>query len=281
MPGGRAEGGRSFGESGEPSASRERSEVLCGEAGFWQHWWREIDQAKAQGSVPLTMDIVVADTGAFESRHWIAGFDPEIRDYVLGERLLTGRAIVPPGAIGSPAEPLLELGIDAGFEVRVLSTDARFVVYGGTVAIVSATASSACADRCDCWGGSERGLERSECRDHWDPPGRSDRSDAAEHVGGGDPVDVHRAVREPETLAQLTSYFTLLWNHAVPLQHLTSDTERVLALLAQGMSDAEIAEELCISLRTVSRRIADAMQAHHASSRFELGVKIARARCAS
>ena len=77
--------------------------VLRGEAGFWQHWWNQIDLAEASGNVPLTMDIVVADTGTFEGRHWITGFDPEIRDYVLRKRLLTGRAIVPPSAIGSPA----------------------------------------------------------------------------------------------------------------------------------------------------------------------------------
>lgn len=235
--------------------------VLRGEAGFWQHWWNQIDLAEASGNVPLTMDIVVADTGTFEGRHWITGFDPEIRDYVLRKRLLTGRAIVPPSAIGSPAEPLLELGVDAGFEVRVLSSDARFVIYGGTTAIVSASLGAPAA---------------SPAESPAAPGSSGERGRAAER--SAEAVDLHQAVQGPAILAQLSSYFELLWQLAVPLHHVDSETRRVLSLLAHGLTDVQIADEMRISLRTVSRRIAEAMQTHGANSRFELGVKFALSR---
>jgi len=45
----------------------------------------------------------------------------------------------------------------------------------------------------------------------------------------------------------------------------------VLHLLERGLSDAAIAQSLGISPRTVHRRIAEAMDALDAHSRFELG----------
>lgn len=208
-------------------------DVRVGETGFWQHWWQQVDQARDSGEVPLAMDIVVADDGIFEERQWLRAFDPEIRDFVLREGLLAGRAIVPPGAIGSPAEPLLELGLESGFEVRVLSTDARFVLYAQSTAVVSVD------------------------------------------IADDDGSELHRAVRGPAILAQLTSYFELLWQLAVPLPDYKGEKQRILGLLAQGWTDVRIADELGISLRTVSRRVSEAMDTHRALSRFELGYKYA------
>lgn len=53
----------------------------------------------------------------------------------------------------------------------------------------------------------------------------------------------------------------------------SDDRDVVLDLLAEGCSDDEVADRLGISVRTVRRRVAEAMRAHGASTRFELGVR--------
>ena len=57
--------------------------------------------------------------------------------------------------------------------------------------------------------------------------------------------------------------------------------EPVLRLLSQGMSDKAIAVALGTSMRTVQRRINEAMEDLGAGSRFELGFVYSRTRLAS
>jgi ATP/maltotriose-dependent transcriptional regulator MalT len=52
--------------------------------------------------------------------------------------------------------------------------------------------------------------------------------------------------------------------------------EPVLTLMAKGRSDEQIADALDMGLRTVRRRIAEAMDELGARSRFELGAAWAR-----
>lgn len=112
-------------------------ELLYGELGFWQFWWNRIRERDYEAHGPLPMDIVVPDDGAFEARSWLAEFDPDVRAYVLGGRLIRGRVIVPPQALGSAVEPMLDLSAESGFEVRVLSTEARFVLYDERTAVLN------------------------------------------------------------------------------------------------------------------------------------------------
>ena len=52
----------------------------------------------------------------------------------------------------------------------------------------------------------------------------------------------------------------------------------VLRLMAQGLGDASIAEALGMSVRSVRRRVAEAIAESGAGSRFALGVEWARGR---
>ncbi|GAA2740295.1 LuxR C-terminal-related transcriptional regulator [Kitasatospora cinereorecta] len=53
---------------------------------------------------------------------------------------------------------------------------------------------------------------------------------------------------------------------------------KLLALLAQGLTDAAVAKRLSVSVRTERRMVAELMHRLGASGRFEAGVKAARRR---
>lgn len=112
-------------------------ELLYGEAGYWQHWWNQLRESELDGASQLLIDVVVPDDGAFAGRNWLSEFDREIRSYVITQDLIRSRAIVPPDTLGSLAEPLIELCVESGLEVRVLSSEARFVIYNHRVAVLS------------------------------------------------------------------------------------------------------------------------------------------------
>lgn len=210
-------------------------ELLYGELGFWQHWWNRIRERDYEAHGPLPMDIVVADDGAFEARSWLSEFDPEVRAYVLGGGLLRGRAIVPPQVLRSAVEPMLDLSAESGIEVRVLSTEARFVLYDGSVAVLT------------------------------EPPGgREGRTE--------DRPEPYWAVRNPAVVDPLRHFFDLLWRSAIPFRAYRGEHEAMLGLLARGYTDARIAQALNLSARTVSRRVSEIMAEHGAGSRFELGM---------
>lgn len=216
-------------------------ELLFGELGFWQHWWNQIRERDYAAHGPLPMDIVIPDDGAFEARSWLSEFDPEIRAYVLNGGLLRGRAIVPPQVLRSAVEPMLDLSTESGFEVRVLSTEARFTLYDDCVAVLT------------------------------EPPGKH-----RERIK--DQPEPYWAMRNPAVVDPLRHFFALLWRSATPFRTYRGEHETVLELLSRGYTDARIAQALNLSARTVSRRVSEIMAEHGAGSRFELGMMHGRSR---
>lgn len=89
-------------------------------------------------------------------------------------------------------------------------------------------------------------------------------------------------IREPGLVAHLKLYFEELWDQAVALpvfetQDVRGDARRLLlAELAEGARDEQIARTLGIGLRTVRRRIASLMIELGAETRFQAGVEAVR-----
>jgi DNA-binding CsgD family transcriptional regulator len=97
-----------------------------------------------------------------------------------------------------------------------------------------------------------------------------------------DPDDLDRGalvLEAPSLLTILTDMIERIHRDAEPLaapaQAADPAVQRrqnaVLALLAQGHTDHVIAAELGVTIRTVRRDVADLYDAHHVTSRFELG----------
>jgi len=117
-------------------------EVRRGDAGYWEHWWTMLHDASTQENGRLAMDMVVPVGGAFPERRWHDEIDRGVRDYALDGPRICGRVIVPPASIGSAAEPLIEMALEHGFEIRVLPSDSRFAVYNGVAAVLTDPAST-------------------------------------------------------------------------------------------------------------------------------------------
>lgn len=89
-------------------------------------------------------------------------------------------------------------------------------------------------------------------------------------------------MRHPGVVALLTDWFDRMWDSAVALPRLAGgerqhDVRRLLlAELARGARDEQIARTLGMSLRTVRRRIAELMVELGADSRFQAGLEAAR-----
>ncbi len=87
-------------------------------------------------------------------------------------------------------------------------------------------------------------------------------------------------VRQQGIVEALVLLFEQLWERASPVQEFEvgdADLRRfLLAQLAAGAHDEQIARKLGISLRTVRRRVADLMSDLGADSRFQAGVEAAR-----
>jgi hypothetical protein len=87
-------------------------------------------------------------------------------------------------------------------------------------------------------------------------------------------------IRQPSIVSALAYAVSNQWQIAEPYPAETDGWAGVLHLLAQGLSDKAIATALDMSMRTVQRRIGEAMTELGASSRFELGVAYERDRAA-
>ncbi|MEU5723851.1 helix-turn-helix transcriptional regulator [Micromonospora sp. NPDC047738] len=83
-------------------------------------------------------------------------------------------------------------------------------------------------------------------------------------------------VRSAVLVAALTSLFEELWRTAVPLGAANDPHRRVVALLAQGLTDDAIARRLGLSVRTVRARVARVMAELGVRTRFQAGVVAAR-----
>lgn len=91
-------------------------------------------------------------------------------------------------------------------------------------------------------------------------------------------------IRSPLVVNAMREFFEMIWQRSVPwidrdsaAEVLTPVQHQVVALMAVGHSDEEIATHLGISLRTVRRHVADVMERLQASTRFAAGIAAARA----
>lgn len=82
-------------------------------------------------------------------------------------------------------------------------------------------------------------------------------------------------VRHPSIVSALSFVVETQWSLAVPFRTVDDGWEAVLRLLTDGLSDQAIARALGTSVRTVQRRINEAMRDLGATSRFELGYAFA------
>ncbi|MEU6133906.1 helix-turn-helix transcriptional regulator [Nocardioides sp. NPDC047086] len=87
-------------------------------------------------------------------------------------------------------------------------------------------------------------------------------------------------VRQRGIVEVVTRYFEELWRRALPAAELddlpNAERRLLLAELASGAQDEQIARRLGVSLRTVRRRVAELLEELGATSRFEAGVEAAR-----
>ncbi len=91
-------------------------------------------------------------------------------------------------------------------------------------------------------------------------------------VWGEHPPTSIMIIRDPAITAVVSAYAELVWATGSPYAVPTPEWADVLRMLALGMSDNAIASAQDTSVRTVQRRVADAMTHYRVSSRFELGV---------
>lgn len=94
-------------------------------------------------------------------------------------------------------------------------------------------------------------------------------------------VDMAIVIHRCALLDTLTLLFESLWDRAVPLSRSGAEQspqmeQDLLRLLAAGYKDEAIARQLGVSSRTVARKLVDIMQEHGASTRFQLGLLLAR-----
>ena len=91
-------------------------------------------------------------------------------------------------------------------------------------------------------------------------------------------------IRSPLVVNAMQKFFDLTWQRSVPWIDresagvlLTPIQRQVVALMAIGHSDEEVADHLGISLRTVRRHVAEVMESLGADTRFAAGIAAARA----
>lgn len=82
--------------------------------------------------------------------------------------------------------------------------------------------------------------------------------------------------RRSSIVAPLQRVFDDHWVSALPWESYARGAAEVLSLMSLGWTDARIAEALGLSMRTVSRRVSEAMSAAGVASRFELGIRYAQ-----
>ncbi|GAA2851479.1 hypothetical protein GCM10010517_09090 [Streptosporangium fragile] len=92
------------------------------------------------------------------------------------------------------------------------------------------------------------------------------------------------AVREPALVTLLNDLFERVWAHAEPrpggpdlLPSLTRRERIVLRMCAEGLTDEVVGRHLGLTSRTVRRHMANAMERIGAQSRFQAGIRAAKA----
>lgn len=91
-------------------------------------------------------------------------------------------------------------------------------------------------------------------------------------------------IRSELVVNAMREFFELMWQRCVPWVDREADGEiltpvqrQIVALMAVGHSDEEIAGHLGVSLRTVRRHVSDVMERLHAGTRFAAGIAAAQA----
>jgi len=221
--------------------------------GYWEHWWHMLHDPTTDAAGRMTMDTIVPTGTAFPSRSWHTEFDRAVRDYALTGPRITGRAIVPPETIGSPAEPMIEMGLDHGFEVRVLPSRSRFAIYNGIAAVLTDALPDASTD-----------VSTDVSTDEEPNPRAGSRARARE---------AHTLTRSASVVEALQQLFELQWAVALDWGLRADDAQHILEMLARGWTDERISTELGVSARTVSRRVSELMRSTGSASRFALGMR--------
>ncbi|MGH3355494.1 MAG: helix-turn-helix domain-containing protein [Nocardioidaceae bacterium] len=94
------------------------------------------------------------------------------------------------------------------------------------------------------------------------------------------PVGRHYVVRQPALVSAMIALFEAYWERGIAIPGLShADDERpddLVALLARGAKDEQVARLLGVSLRTVRRRIAALMDDLGVESRFQAGMEAVR-----
>lgn len=101
-----------------------------------------------------------------------------------------------------------------------------------------------------------------------------------------DPESAAILARGPGLVRSYRALYQYCWHAATPYGHeetaenggdgLTEQQRAALRMLASGVKDEQVARNLGVSLRTVSRLLSEVMNELGAASRFEAGVKAAR-----
>lgn len=93
----------------------------------------------------------------------------------------------------------------------------------------------------------------------------------------GDAGSDYLVIRNPVIRGAFQGWFDLLWGSAPSRGDGQDPDARLIDLLALGYKDETIARHLGVALRTVRRRVAALMDQHRVTTRFQLGVALARA----
>lgn len=88
-------------------------------------------------------------------------------------------------------------------------------------------------------------------------------------------------ITDPGVVARLVDFFYQQWDHAIepqrswiPPMTLSPRETAIVALLADGYTDASIADKLDLSVRTIAYAVSGLMERYHVTNRFQLGLKL-------
>lgn len=174
--------------------------VLRGDAGFWQHWWTMLHDPSTVATDRLVVELIVPTGDDLPRRTWHTRFHHAIRDRALSDARVTGRIIVPPEAIGSSIEAHIDAALAQGFDIRVLPSRSRFIIYNRAAALLTENAA----------------------------PG----TDGTLAPGGAGSQDAHRLARRPAMVTALIRLFELQWQAAIDWRERATVSTRVVEACA-------------------------------------------------
>lgn len=93
----------------------------------------------------------------------------------------------------------------------------------------------------------------------------------------GDAGSEYLVIRNPVIRGAFRAWFDMAWERSPARGGDAGVDERLIELLGLGYKDETIARHLGVALRTVRRRVAALMEQHRVTTRYQLGVALARA----